>query len=121
MGHLFECGGKEIWDPSNRPAELYLALLKSTTDVFDLPTGLTSRASDWHIIDLPEYGQMVQGLLATRGNTGHLYLCRMLDGLLPLCIALYEAAGGTVIPATQREREYLAEVHAMDLPMGYAP
>lgn len=43
----------------------------------------------------------------------------MMDGVLPICIALYECVGGIIDPGTDGEREYMTEVRDMWLPMGF--
>jgi hypothetical protein len=119
MGHVFKCDDEIVWDPTNRVGEAYVGMLRALADVFKTPTGITSRAPDWHMIDRDEFGRMVHTLLAARGETSHLYLCRMMDGVLPICIAIYECVGGIIDPKTDGEREYVTEVRDMCLPMGF--
>ncbi|MEV6393296.1 DUF6086 family protein [Streptomyces sp. NPDC051907] len=119
MSHVFECDDETVWDPSNQVGELYLRMLRAAAEVFDTPTGLTSLSGDHHVIDRAEYGRMVHALLAVRGESGHVYLRRMLDGVLPICIAVYECIGGVVTPSTEDEQKYMTEVRTMDLPMGF--
>lgn len=68
MGHVFECDDEIVWDPTNRVGEAYVGMLRALADVFKTPTGITSRASDWHMIDRDEFGRMVHILLAARGG-----------------------------------------------------
>ncbi|GAA0374713.1 DUF6086 family protein [Streptomyces blastmyceticus] len=117
MSYMFELGDETIWSPTNRVGQLYIGMLRATADVLEQPTGLDAVSEDLYDIDLSAFSSLVRRMLSVRTESVHPYMWRLLDGVLPICVAMVERAGGTVIATTEEEAAYLAEVHAMDLPM----
>ncbi|MFC4033303.1 DUF6086 family protein [Streptomyces polygonati] len=117
MSYIFEVEGDWVWTPANRPGRLYVGMADAAAAVLGLPTGLETDSGDTYEIDVPAFGAFVGGMLTLRASSGHLYLNMMLDGILPLSVAILYRAGGSLSPATPDERDLLVRIRAMDLPM----
>ena len=116
MSYIFEVNDDWVWSPANRPGQLYVGMAEAAA-VLKLPTGLQTDSGDTYEIDVPTFGAFVGGMLALRASSGHMYLNMMLDGILPVSVAMLYRAGGAQLPATSAERDLLAEIRAIDLPM----
>jgi len=117
MSYIFEVDDEWVWSPAHRVGELYVGMVEAAAAVLKSPTGLTTDSGDLYEIDVPVFGALAAGMLALRASTGHIYLAMMLDGILPVSVAMLYRAGGTLAPATSAECDLLAAIRAMDLPM----
>jgi hypothetical protein len=117
MTYSFDVDDDTVWSPYNQLGELYVGMLGAVANVLKLPTGLETDGGEFYDIDLPAFGILVGGMLVLRAGSDHLYLKMLLDGILPLSVAMLYSGGGALTPATSRERDLLAEIRAMYLPM----
>lgn len=117
MSYTFEVGDETAWSPAERVGKLYVGMAKAAADVLKLPTGLDTDSGDLYEIDVPVFGAFVSGMLALRAASGHMYLHMLLDGILPVSVAMLYRAGGSLTPATPDERALVERIRAMDLPM----
>jgi hypothetical protein len=117
MSYIFEVADEWVWSPANQVGQLYVGMAGAAAAVLRVPTGLSTDSGDTYEVDVPVFGTFVGGMLSLRASSGHMYLRMMLDGVLPLSVAILYRAGQVLTPATHAERELLAQIRAMDLPM----
>lgn len=117
MSYVFLVGEDMVWSPTRRVGELYVGMLAVAADVLKQPTGLGPDLGEMYEIDMIAFEAFLKELLAFRAESYHQYLWMLVDGVLPISIAMFERGGGVITGETDRQNEYLAEVHRMDLPM----
>jgi hypothetical protein len=117
MSYIFEVADEWVWSPANRVGQLYVGMAEAAAAVLRLPTGLTTDSGDIYEVDVLAFGAFAGAMLALRASSSHMYLHMLLDGVLPLSVAMLYRAGGSLTPATADESELLDRIRAMDLPM----
>ncbi|MFF4831713.1 DUF6086 family protein [Streptomyces sp. NPDC001315] len=117
MSYLFEIEGADVWSPSHRAGKLFVGMVTAAADMAKLPNGLGPNLGEMYEIDRQEFQNLVQELLTIRANSDHRYLVMMLDGVLPIMIAMIERVGYPVRPNTEAEAGYLSWVREQELPM----
>jgi hypothetical protein len=114
---FFEVGDETVWNPANRIARLYVGMLEAAAEVLGLPTGLEVTEPDTYGIDVARFEALVKKMVAEYANAGSAVLRMLLGAVLPPSIRVLEHAGVQFAGDTPEQREYLAEVRSMDLPM----
>ncbi|WHM36532.1 DUF6086 family protein [Streptomyces sp. BPTC-684] len=117
MSYIFDVRETTVWSPANQVGKLYVGMLNAAADVLRLPSGLGDDLGDMYEIDPARFGSLVHEMLSTRAASDHQYLWMLLDGILPISIAMLERGGVPVVARGEMEEKYLAMVHAMKLPM----
>lgn len=117
MSYIFQIEGETVWNPGLRVGQLYVAVLEAVAGVLEKPSGLGPDLGELYEIEVPELAALVRKMLAWRTVSSHGQLWSLLDGVLPISIAVLERGGVSVTGQNERQREYLAEVHRMHIPM----
>ncbi|MFB6552163.1 DUF6086 family protein [Streptomyces sp. NPDC056405] len=117
MGYSFEIDGKDIWSPSRQVGHLFVGMVETMAAVVSRPDGLGPNMGEMYEIDLPEFQALVQEVLKFRASNSHRYLVMMVDGVLPIMIAMIERAGHPVHARSDKETAYLSWVREQQLPM----
>ncbi|MEV6423965.1 DUF6086 family protein [Streptomyces sp. NPDC051662] len=88
MSYTFDIGDDTIWGPANSVAHIFLGTVKTLSEEYRLPSGVGDDLMGMVEIDPVEFTAFVQRVLAERAQSLHLYKSMMLDGILPLLIAM---------------------------------
>jgi uncharacterized protein DUF6086 len=117
MTYTFDVGDDTIWGPANSVARIFMGIVKTLSDEYGVPSGLGEDLMGMVEINPVEFSGLVQRVLAERAKSLHMYKSMMLDGILPILIAMADRGAMGVAGRTPEESEYLEEVRARKLPM----
>ncbi|MEU8538881.1 DUF6086 family protein [Streptomyces sp. NPDC048717] len=117
MSYTFDVGDDTLWGPVNSVARIFMGTVKSISTEYRVPSGIGDDLMGMVEIDPVEFASFVQRVLAERAKSLHLYKDMLLDGVLPLLIALADRGGMGVEGRTPEENAYLERVRAWRLPM----
>jgi hypothetical protein len=117
MSYTFDVGDDTIWGPANSVAHIFMGIVKTLSDEYRAPSGLGEDLMGMVEINPTEFSEFVQRVLAERAKSLHMYKNMMLDGILPLLIAMADRGAMGIVGRTPEESEYLEEVRARKLPM----
>lgn len=117
MSYTFDIGDDTIWGPANSVARIFIGTVKALSDEYRIPSGVGDDLMGMVEIDPITFSGFVQRVLAERAMSLHLYKDMMLDGVLPILIAMADRGRLGIVGGTPEERAYLEEVRARRLPM----
>lgn len=117
MTYTYIINDDTVWGPANTVGRLYAGMLEAAAQVLGSQTGLGEDIGGMFEVDAGKFSACTQELLSLRAVSSHQYLWMLLDSVLPISIAMLNRAGIPASGQTQPEREYLATVNAMNLPM----
>ncbi|MFJ8646177.1 DUF6086 family protein [Streptomyces sp. NPDC093546] len=117
MSYTFDIGDDTIWGPANSVARIFLGTVKTLSEEYRVPSGVGDDLMGMVEIDPGEFAAFVQRVLAERAQSLHMYKSMMLDGILPILIAMADRGNLGITARTPEESGYLEEVRARKLPM----
>ncbi|MFH8725727.1 DUF6086 family protein [Streptomyces termitum] len=117
MSYTFDVGDDTLWGPANSVARIFLGTVKTLSDEYRVPSGVGDDLMGMVEIDPVEFAAFVQRVLKERAASLHPYKNMLLDGVLPILIALADRGRMGVTGRTPEEHAYLAGVRARKLPM----
>ncbi|MFJ8620879.1 DUF6086 family protein [Streptomyces clavifer] len=117
MSYTFDIGDETIWGPVNSVAHIFLGTVKTFSEEYGVPSGFGDDLMGMVEINPNEFAVFVQRVLAERAQSLHLYKSMMLDGVLPILVALADRGRLEVAGRSPEENAYLEEVRARKLPM----
>lgn len=117
MSYTFDVGDDTLWGPANSVARIFLGTVKTLAEEYRVPSGVGDDLMGMVEIEPGEFAAFVQRVLAERAASLHRYKNMMLDGILPILIAMADRGGMGVSARTPEESAYLEEVRARKLPM----
>ncbi|MFE7569545.1 DUF6086 family protein [Streptomyces sp. NPDC057539] len=117
MSYTFDISDETIWGPANSAARIFLGTVKTLSEEYRVPSGFGDDLMGMVEIDPLEFADFVQRVLAERAQSLHLYKSMMLDGIVPILIAMADRGKLGVCARTPEESVYLEEVRARKLPM----
>lgn len=117
MSYTFDVGDDTIWGPANSVARIFMGIVKTLSDEYRIPSGLGEDFMGMVEINPVEFAGFAQRVLAERAQSLHMYKSMMLDGILPILIAMADRGGMAIAGRTPEESAYLEGVRARKLPM----
>ncbi|MCX5227766.1 DUF6086 family protein [Streptomyces sp. NPDC006553] len=117
MSYTFDIGDDTIWGPANSVARIFLGTVRTLAEEYRIPSGVGDDLMGMVEIDPVAFPEFVQRVLTERANSLHMYKDMMLDGVLPILIAMADRGRLGVVGGTPEERAYLEGVRARRLPM----
>ncbi|MFE4540046.1 DUF6086 family protein [Streptomyces scopuliridis] len=117
MSYTFDIGDDTIWGPANSVARVFLGTVRTLSEEYRVPSGFGDDLMGMVEIDPVAFAAFVQRVLAERAQSLHMYKSMMLDGILPILIAMADRGKLGVTARTPEENAYLEEVRARKLPM----
>ncbi|GAB2554538.1 DUF6086 family protein [Kribbella endophytica] len=113
MSYLFEVADHIVWDVSQGPARLYLAMAKDVSDMLGVPTGISEPFNDACEIDRAQFGAFVEAVLAAYGDTNHAVFRDLLGGVIRPSLVLAERIGFPVDASSDHARALLADARTL--------
>ncbi|MDF3293276.1 DUF6086 family protein [Streptomyces silvisoli] len=117
MSYTFEIDDEIVWGPANQVGNLYVGMINAVASTLKLPTGLEPNGDDLYSVDPVVFGTLVKQMLAMYTSSSHPYMHMLLDGVLPISLAMLERCGGKITIETAEQAEYFSRYREMDLPM----
>ncbi|MFI0237537.1 DUF6086 family protein [Streptomyces sp. NPDC016845] len=111
MSYIFtvDATDEDVWEPSLDIGKLFMGGVEALGKrVLRVPMGLDDVSGDWVKVEPQQYGQFVTLALRRRAETRHWDMVQLMDGVLPLMVALADRIGITVSTRSQVEEAYLA-------------
>ncbi|MBZ4322125.1 DUF6086 family protein [Streptomyces huiliensis] len=115
MSYLFDVGDTTVWMPDLKLGALYSGMAEAAGVALGRSTGLIAIPGEWYKIDVPAFELFVKRMLAYRIARQDDLVHRLLDGVLPISVALLERCGVSLAGRSEEERRYLAEVAGMNV------
>ncbi|MFD6529860.1 DUF6086 family protein [Streptomyces sp. NPDC060184] len=99
---------EDVWEPSLAIGQLFMGGADALGNrVLRVPTGLEDVSGDWVKVDPSAYQEFVTLALQRRGRSTNWELIQLMDGVLPLMIALADRLGVDLPAGSLAERVYL--------------
>ncbi|MFJ7961644.1 DUF6086 family protein [Streptomyces sp. NPDC096319] len=117
MSYTFDIGDDTLWGPANSVARIFLGMVRTLSEEYQVPSGVGDDLMGMVEIDPVEFAAFVQRVLTERANSLHMYKDMMLDGVLPILIAMADRGRLGIVGGTPEERAYLEGVRVRKLPM----
>ncbi|MER8072134.1 DUF6086 family protein [Streptomyces sp. NPDC094034] len=117
MSYTFDIGDDTIWGPANSVARIFLGTVRTLSEEYRIPSGVGDDLMGMVEIDPAAFPAFVQRVLTERAQSLHMYKSMMLDGILPILIAMADRGKLGLSARTPEEGAYLEEVRARKLPM----
>jgi hypothetical protein len=106
VSQYFLVGGRIVWNPSNRVAELFVQLAGVMAEAAATPSGLHDTGADEYEVDLVLFEAFTDALTRRYLSSSHVIMRSLIEGFLATALVLVDRAGGTV--------SALSEVVALD-------
>lgn len=99
---------EDVWEPALSIGKLFMGGVDALGKrVLQVQTGLDDVSGDWVKVDPQVYGEFVTLALQRRGGSTRMEMIQLMDGVLPLMIALADKLGVAVPAGSLVERAYL--------------
>ncbi|MFJ8001142.1 DUF6086 family protein [Streptomyces sp. NPDC096310] len=99
---------EDVWEPALAVGQLFMGGVDALgRRILRVETGLDDVSGDWVKIDPQAYGEFVTLALQRRGRSTHVGMMQLMDGLLPLMVALADRLRVEIPAGSLAERAYL--------------
>ncbi|MFE2938847.1 DUF6086 family protein [Streptomyces sp. NPDC059255] len=99
---------EDVWEPALAVGQLFMGGVDALGKrILRVPTGLDDVSGDWVMVDPEAYGEFVTRALQRRGRSFHRDMIKLMDGVLPLMIALADRLGVEIPAGSLAELAYL--------------
>ncbi|SBT44155.1 DUF6086 family protein [Micromonospora auratinigra] len=92
MSQYFQVGKVDLWNPSNRVAELFVRTSEAVAPLVGVPTGIGPMRADDYEIDLDVFVGFVDALVSQYRRSSHPILRSLLEGFLATALVLVDRA-----------------------------